>query len=163
MAGYDRFLERVRKIISGMVIVMLAVLVVIVLVAVFYRYVLSDSITWSAEVARYMCVWIGFLSASLIMNSRGHIGLEYFVNRLPDSTKRLVLFVSDLSILVFLVVVFYQGIKMTIFQLDQHSPSLQISMIWPYASVPVAACFMSLEMISLVINDFSGLKRSSRG
>ena len=160
MNSFSRILKGVRSITGVLVIILLVVLVVVVLAAVFYRYVLSDSITWSAEVARYACVWIGFLSASLIMNDRGHIGLEFFVNMLPRSLNRFAALLSDVAILAFLVIVIYQGIMLTVFQLDQFSPALQISMAWPYASVPVSACLMALEIVYLIITDISDLRRS---
>jgi TRAP-type transport system small permease protein len=160
MKSYGQLLKIVRKITGGLVIVMLAVLVVVVLAAVFYRYVLSDSITWSAEVARYVCVWIGFLAASLIMNDRGHIGLEFFVNKLPRSLNRFAILLSDVAILVFLIIVIYQGIMLAVFQMDQFSPTLQVPMTWPYASVPVSACLMALEILYLIFTDISDLRRS---
>ncbi len=160
MAGYGRFLAMVRRIISGVVVFMLALLVIIVLTAVFFRYVLNDSITWSSEVARYMCIWVGFLSASLIVANRGHLGLEFVVKKMPEPATRLIRLISDSAILAFLAVILYQGIKLAIFQLEQNSPSLEISMFWPYASVPVFACLMALEFIHLVCLDINDLKRS---
>ena len=160
MNSYGQILKVVRKITGGLVIVLLVVLVIVVLAAVFYRYVLSDSITWSAEVARYVCVWIGFLSASLIMYDRGHIGLEFFVKMLPRSLNRFAILLSDVAILAFLVIVMYQGVLLAVFQMDQFSPALQIPMTWPYASVPVSACLMTLEILYLIFTDISDLRRS---
>lgn len=163
MNSYGQMLKVVRKITGGLVIVLLAVLVVVVLAAVFYRYVLSDSLTWSAEVARYICVWIGFLSAALIVNDRGHIGLEFFVKKLPRSLHLFAILLSDAAILVFLIIVMYQGVLLAVFQMDQFSPTLQVPMTWPYASVPVSACLMALEFFYLIITDISDLRRSDSG
>ena len=142
------------------VVIMLAVLVVIVLAAVFFRYVLNDSLTWSAEVARYMCIWIGFLSASLIVANRGHIGLEFVVKKLPGPMIRIIRLVSDSAILVFLGVILYQGITLAVVQLEQNSPSLEISMFWPYLSVPVFALLMGLEFAHLVALDIGEIGRA---
>ena len=159
MDGFAGFLKVVRKLVGTLVTVMLAVLVVIVLAAVFYRYVLSDSITWSSEAARYLCVWIGFLSASLIMNERGHIGLDFIINMVSRPLRRSARLISDAAVLIFLLVVIQQGVRLAVFQMDQHSPAIQMSMVWPYASVPVSALLMALEALYLVLNDIIKLKR----
>ena len=160
MKTYEKIIDYLNKATGAVVIVMLAILVVIVLLAVFYRYVLNDSITWSAEVARYMCIWVGFLSASLVLNERGHIGLEFFIHKAPEAYQNIVRCICDAAVLVFLVIIVVLGVQLSIFQLSQHSPSLRISMIWPYASVPVAAFLMSLQAVLLIMKDLKGTKEA---
>lgn len=52
---------------------------VVAFVAVFYRFVLHDPITWSEEAARYMMVWVTFLGAGYAMGKGKHIGVTMFV------------------------------------------------------------------------------------
>ena len=122
--------------------VLLTILVLVVLVAVFFRYVLGDSLPWSEEVARYLCVWVGFVGASVALNRRVHIGVEYFVDRLPRICKRRVKLVAEFVILGLLLFITYFGIELVIFQIPQRSSALLISMAWPYASVPVGTSLM---------------------
>ena len=151
--NYRLFLNTLNQLVAVACMVMLCTLVVVVLAAIFYRYVLSDSLSWSAEVARYLCVWIGFLAASLVLFQRGHIGLEYFVNKLPPSARRSVKVVCDAVVLIFLIVITYLGIGLAIFQIPHQTPALQISMIWPYLSVPVGAILMALQCFYLLMED----------
>ena len=160
MKAYEKFIENINKVTAALVIALLAILVVIVLLAVFYRYVLNDSITWSAEVARYMCIWVGFLSASLVLYERGHIGLEFFIQKASVAHQHIVRCICDVAVLVFLIIVLILGIQLSIFQLSQYSPALMISMVWPYASVPVAAFLMSLQAVLLIMKDLKGTKEA---
>lgn len=153
MSKYRSFLNTLNRLVALTCIIMLSVLVFVVLAAIFYRYVLSNSLTWSAEVARYLCVWIGFLAASLALFDRGHIGLEFFVNKLPPSVRQNVKIGCDAAVLIFLIVIACLGIGLAIFQIPHQTPALQISMIWPYLSVPVGAILMGLQCFYLLMED----------
>jgi len=156
MEAYAGFLRVLNRITGLVVMIMLSLLVVIVILAVFFRYVLNDSLTWSAEVARYMCIWIGFLAASLTLRERGHIGLEFFVQRVAGERRRYVSLGCYLLVFFFLVAVAVLGFELALFQLDQRSSALEMSMFWPYLSVPVAAVLMALQTVALMAEDLKG-------
>ena len=140
--------------------VLLTVLVLVVLVAVFFRYVLGDSLPWSDEVARYLCVWVGFVGASVALNRRVHIGVEFFVDRLPAILKRRVKLVVEFVILGLLLFITYFGIELVLFQIPQRSSALLISMAWPYASVPVGTSLMIVQCLNLILEDWKKLRCS---
>ena len=140
--------------------VLLTVLVLVVLVAVFFRYVLGDSLPWSDEVARYLCVWVGFVGASVALNRRVHIGVEFFVDRLPAILKRRVKLVVEFVILGLLLFITYFGIELVVFQVPQRSSALLISMAWPYASVPVGTSLMIVQCLNLILEDWKKLRCS---
>jgi TRAP-type C4-dicarboxylate transport system permease small subunit len=133
---------------------MLSILVIVVLLAVFFRYVLGDSLPWSEEVGRYLSVWVGFLGASVALSKRIHIGVDYFIDRIPKRERRLLKLISEFTILALLSVISYYGIELIIFQIPQKSPALLISMFWPYLSVPVGTLLMIIQCITLIIEDW---------
>jgi TRAP-type C4-dicarboxylate transport system permease small subunit len=133
---------------------MLAILVIVVLMAVFFRYILGNSLPWSEEVGRYLSVWVGFLGASVALSKRIHIGVDYFIDRIPKTQRRLLKLVSEFTILILLGVISFYGIQLVIFQIPQKSPALLISMSWPYMSVPVGTLLMMIQCISLIIEDW---------
>lgn len=65
-----------------------AAMVGLVLVAVFFRYVLNDSLSWSDELVRYLFVWFSLMGSALVLREREHIRVEYFVERLPPRIRR---------------------------------------------------------------------------
>lgn len=65
-----------------------AVMVVIVLGAVFFRYVLNNSLSWSDELVRYLFVWFSLMGSALVLREREHIRVEYFVEKLPPRIRR---------------------------------------------------------------------------
>ena len=134
--------------------ILLTILVLVVLIAVFFRYVLDDSLSWSEEVARYLCVWVGFIGASVALNRRVHIGVEFFVDRLPAPLKRRVKLAVEFVILGLLLFITYFGIELVVFQIPQRSSALLISMAWPYASVPVGTALMIVQCFTLILEDW---------
>ncbi len=65
-----------------------AVMVAIVLGAVFFRYVLNDSLSWSDELVRYLFVWFSLVGSALVLREREHIRVEYFVEKFPPRLRR---------------------------------------------------------------------------
>jgi tripartite ATP-independent transporter DctM subunit len=61
-----------------------------VLVAVFFRYALNDSLVWSEEVARWFLMGTVFLGAALAYRRGVHIGLPYFPDRLSGPAASIV-------------------------------------------------------------------------
>ena len=82
--GTERKLTLADRLLVGLFAVILA----IILVAVFFRYVINHSLFWSDEVVRYLFVWFTLLGAALVLRDRRHIRVEYFVENLYIFYKR---------------------------------------------------------------------------
>ncbi|MBD5770856.1 TRAP transporter small permease [Marinomonas colpomeniae] len=68
-------------------------LVVIVFLQFFTRYVLNDSLGWTEEIARYLLILVGFIGSVTVVRKGGHIFLEFFYRFIPSQwTKALVIF-----------------------------------------------------------------------
>lgn len=76
-------------------------ILLVILVAVFCRYVVNHSLFWSDEVVRYAFVWFTLLGAALVLRDRRHIRVEYFVEHLPPGVRRAVELAGLLLILAF--------------------------------------------------------------
>ena len=156
--GFCRFTQGINQVVSWLVIALLAVLVGIVVVSVFYRYVLDASLTWSSEAARYLCIWAGFLAASVALRQRMHIGLTFFTDRMGEKAQRLLGIAAQLAILLFLIFVVYLGFQLAGRQMRQTSPALMLPMGIPYLAIPVSCLLMGLQSLSLLITDIFNLQ-----
>jgi C4-dicarboxylate transporter DctQ subunit len=94
-------------------VLLLAFYLTIILLQVFYRYVLNDSLFWSEEVVRYSLVWGVMLGAALVAYEKGHISIEVIGGFLPPAGKRVVAFVANSCTLAFLLVLAWAGIDFT--------------------------------------------------
>lgn len=71
------------KIIEVLAAALLVALAVVVVMAVFYRYVLNDSLAWYDEVASVMLAWITYFGAALAAQRRAHLGFSALLLALP--------------------------------------------------------------------------------
>jgi len=121
----------------------------IILLAVFFRYVVNHSLFWSDEVVRYLFVWFTLLGASLVLRDRRHIRVEYFVLHLPQGARRVVEALGLLLVLAFnafLVVAGFLWVRETEGAL---TPALGMPLNWVfYAALPLTAllsCFYAVR------------------
>lgn len=124
---------------------------IIAFAAVFFRFVLSDPLTWSEEAARYMMVWVTFLGAGYAMGKGRHIGVTLFVDKLPEGVRRRVTFAAEIIIMVFLAAVTVQGVNLMISLRSQTSPAMDFPMILPYMAIPVGSVYMFLHLLRMVL------------
>ncbi|MBC7190196.1 TRAP transporter small permease [Candidatus Aerophobetes bacterium] len=146
--------QKINKVVGVILILLSVPLVAVILYAVFMRYVLNMAPTWSEEVARYLMVWLGLLASSVALKQGQHIGLSSVVDRLFSSYRRYVYFLADLFMMFFFLVVFIEGVSMTIFVAPQRSPSAVIPMWIPYLSVPAGSLLMFIQALCLALEKF---------
>lgn len=132
-------------------VALFAVILVIILVAVFFRYVINHSLFWSDEVVRYLFVWFTLLGAALVLRDRRHIRVEFFVEHMPEGLRRGVEFLGLVLILafnVFLVVAGFFWVKETS---GTTTPALGLPLNWIYyAALPLTAilsCYFGVRRL----------------
>lgn len=149
--GLEALSKAYRTVLRPILAVLFAILTVIVLYAVFMRYVLNLAPTWSEEIARYIMVWMALLGMSIALRQGRHIGLSTLVEQIFGKYTRHVFFIADLFILAFLITVLISGVSMAQFVARQRAPSTNIRMWIPYLAVPVGAVLMILETLILIL------------
>jgi TRAP-type C4-dicarboxylate transport system permease small subunit len=134
----------------------MVVMIVVAFGQVVGRYFFNYAPAWCEEMARYLFIWVVFIGAPLGVSAREHMALRVLVDRLPDSRRVFCnLFVYAVAI-VFLVCLAWQGIAIMIRTLYQVSPTLEISMRWVYAAIPIGSCLMLWHLlISLLKTGFA--------
>jgi len=138
---------------AAVLITLVAVMTVVVFLQVVYRYVLTQPLHWSEELARYLFVWLSILGATLGLQKRGHFGLDFFYRMFPDKGRRFLQFLIYLLMGGVILVILVQGIKLVQITVLQESPAMGISMGWAYACLPVAAALMTIHLLVIFIKD----------
>ncbi len=78
---------RLRASLTAVSVALLAVYFVVVLLQVFFRYVLNESLFWAEELVRGLMLWGIMLSSALVAASRGHIRVEVLELMLPPTGR----------------------------------------------------------------------------
>jgi TRAP-type C4-dicarboxylate transport system permease small subunit len=137
--------DQVVRALSGLTILLFAGLVVDVLWGVISRYVPgivpSD---WTEELAVYLLAWVSLLGSALTYRDRGHLGVDYLVNKFDPASQRLAGIVVELCVIVFAVTVLCWGGYLLVSEAlasGQLTPVLQWKMGYVYSAVPVSGGF----------------------
>lgn len=149
------------KVAKLIIIFMMAVMSVVIIIQVYFRYVVESSFPWSEELARYLMAWVAFLGSSLGIETGAHVGVELFISLLPKRLHAIVKVITKLAILAFLAAAIKEGCSLCIGVASQRSPALMIPMVWPYLSVPVGCIFMFIQLLPSFLEDLSELVGTS--
>ncbi len=135
------------RLLEALVMVVMAVLVLDVLWQVFTRLVLRDPSTWTEELAIFMLVWVALLGSAVALGRGAHLGIDYFVGRLPQRMRLATEVFVFLSVAVFsFLVMIVGGIDLVAsnLELGQESPALRVRMGYVYLAVPISGFFLTL-------------------
>ena len=138
------------RLLEGLVMIVVAVLVVDVLWQVFTRFVIKKPSTWTEELAIFMLIWVSLLGAAVALGRGAHLGIDYFVGKLPErarmGTEVFVFFcVSLFSLLVMLV----GGIDLvrSTLEMGQESSALRVKVGYVYLAIPISGFFLTLYAV----------------
>jgi TRAP-type C4-dicarboxylate transport system permease small subunit len=163
-----KFLIVLKKVLDRsletLVMIVMAVLVLDVLWQVLTRLILKDPSTWTEELAVFMLMWVSLLGAAVALGRGAHLGIDYFVGKLPAKarlgTEIIVFFcVSTFSLLVMIL----GGIDLVAsnLELGQESPALRVRMGYVYLAVPISGFFLTLYGVIGLVERLQRLKRGS--
>jgi TRAP-type transport system small permease protein len=142
--------------INWLLAVLMAVMVVVIALQVWYRFILNNPLDWSEELGRYLFVWISFLGAAAGVRYQVHLGIDALEKIIGRDAFRYVLVLINIVIQIFLLFIIYWGFTLLTVVRVQTSPSMLIPMTYPYAAVPVGAIFMLINSLRIAHASLKG-------
>jgi TRAP-type C4-dicarboxylate transport system permease small subunit len=135
---------------AAVIVLLVTLLTAVAFAQVTTRYVLSDPLIWSEELARYLFVWVSMIGAALAIREGGHFGLDLLIRPMPKLKPILGPLVT-LVMVVFLVVLLKTGIDETRLASMQFAMTFGMRMQWAYLALPVGAGLMLFHIFIHVI------------
>ena len=120
------------------VIAISVLMIVVTLAQVIFRYVIAAPLPWSEELARYCFVWIVFLGGAIGLSRGIHLGVDLFVNLLPERFRVGVEILSNVLISCFAASVIFASYPVISMNMMQHSPALGVKMSLIYIAIPIS-------------------------
>lgn len=149
--------------------VAMGLMVLIIVMQVFFRYVLNNALPWPDEAARFLMLWMTGLIAPSAYRWGGFVSIDLVKDMLPAWLGQLVtLFLLFISLMV-LVVGLQMGLKHVSSGWLFNSSSLKlpleafglglvrVKLAWMYMSLPVGIVMMILVNIELTLKAIIGL------
>ncbi|SES06515.1 TRAP transporter small permease [Salipaludibacillus aurantiacus] len=132
-----------------LLVVFTSIMVFIIALQVFMRFVIGSSLAWSEELARFSFIWLVYIGISYGVKKQRHIKVDVVLIALKGKAKIILNMISNVIFLGFAVVIIYFGqeIALRILELGQRSPGLRIPMGLVYLATPVG---MGLTIIRLI-------------
>jgi len=146
----NRIYSFIKFIEENLVVILLGIMVSNVAIGVFYRYVLNNSLSWTEELARYMMIWFAYIGMAIAFRDESHVNVSVVVGLFPLYVRHITKIISYTLVLFFLITLFYQSLNIFKIIKIQTSPSLRISMVYPYLSVTFGSLLMAIEVINLI-------------
>jgi TRAP-type C4-dicarboxylate transport system permease small subunit len=132
----------------------LCTMVTLVIVNVFVRYVFSDfAIFWVEEVSTLCFVWLVFVGAAACYKHRMDIGIDVFVERLPDHIEKIVRTGVDVILLLINGYIFYMAIVFTKISYIKPTPVLGVSSAIFNSALIVGFGLITLHTIRFLVTD----------
>ncbi|WP_053362757.1 TRAP transporter small permease [Bacillus sp. FJAT-27251] len=136
------------------VISTIALLVIILLtgINVLMRFVFSNPIPWAEEVTIGMFIWLVFIGVSSAMKREGHIGVDYFVNKMPKPLRlisELVRVAAMYYVLIFVFVIL--GYQLTSQAVNKVTPVLAISYQFIDMAVPIGGLLTAIHFTRILL------------
>ncbi len=133
--------------------IMMFALSIILIVQVFFRYCLGQSLTWSEELARYLFVWLVYLGIPYGCQMMRHIKIDAGLMLFPKTCRKYVILIGEISFLVLAIVVTYYSWMFVIkqYKFGLVSPAMGIPLWVIYSAPLVGFVLASLRQIQVII------------
>lgn len=126
------------------------------LIGILFRYVMTNPLPWTEELARYTMIWMGLTAVSMGVKRETHLGLNLVVNLLPRPVQILLKIICRILTGIFLYILMVFGTKMALNGMNQIMPALQIPMVFVLAAVPLCGLFSLIQLVLITVMDLAG-------
>lgn len=151
------------RLVAALAATMMAAMIVITSVQVFYRYVLSSPIIWAEEICRYLLIWMCFLFAGAAFQRGEMAAIELLTSALPRRLRALVMVPAYVITTGFLGVLVYYGWSYAEENRVQAIPAVDfiwhslvgrdsgVSIFWVYLAVPVGCAILAVHFLASAV------------
>lgn len=164
MVFYDRILALLGRLnawilnlFKNVALVLTAIMTVIILVQVFFRYFLNNALPWPEEVARFMMVWMTFLVAPYAYRKGMNVNVEFVVDRLPKILRALISLFLHIAVGGMAILFFNEGLLMVERGASIRASTIEIKLVYIYFILPISFGMMlvvAFEKVLQCVGDF---------
>lgn len=146
-----RIARKINWIVERICALLVGLMVVIIWFEVVERYFLHLGFTWTEELSRYIMIWAALLAVSCGAFYREHIGLDVVGRFLPKKGVRILAISLDLISVGFFLFLAWYGIGMTKSGLGQYATIFGMTMVVPFAAVPISSALTAFQIFAAMI------------
>ena len=162
LENINTFILRIGRQLAWIAILLM---VIVIIIQVFFRYVLNNALPWPDEVARFLMLWMTGLIAPSEYRWGGFVSIDMLERFLPKILANLLIFIILLISLAVLFIGFEMGLKHINAGWIFSSSSIKIpfsliggkteamKLAWMYMSLPIGIFLLILVNIELILRN----------
>jgi TRAP-type C4-dicarboxylate transport system permease small subunit len=150
----EAFTRAVNRLFAALACILVVVIMALIVVAVFYRYVLNNPISWVLDITIFLLGFVFFLAVAPALESGSHIEVDLFDPLIPVAARKAQRVLGKILTLIFAVVFFWFVLAYyrVIVETDELSfTMLTVHLVYVYWIGPVGAFQFLLTAIVLLI------------
>ncbi|WP_113924873.1 TRAP transporter small permease [Cognataquiflexum aquatile] len=151
------FKLKLDKVVSGLLVMLMALMVFNVTWQVLSRYVVQNPSSFTDELSRYMLIWLGMLGAAYVAGQNQHIAIDLLPNRLIGKSKMKLMILINVIVLFFAFSVMVMGginLVYITFILGQKSATMQIPLAYIYTILPISGLLVIYYQVFQISNHY---------
>ncbi|WP_036180920.1 TRAP transporter small permease subunit [Marinomonas sp. MED121] len=153
----SRFNLMLHKVGRNIAWVLVALMISVILLQVFFRYVLNSALPWPEEAARALMIWMMAVVAGEAYRKGGFVAIDMLILALPTKLASVLKLALYLLAGLVLFKLFTLGIDFFERGFRSRAASIHISRAWIYLAMPVCFFTMLLSNIELVLREIGCL------
>lgn len=156
MPFFQKFIAGVKKytaiVVDWLSIALLAVIFILGVAQIFWRWILRNPIVWSEELIQLIYVWICYLGWIIAERRDTHIRITAVSNRLPVKVQKWLQAFNHILCILFSVLMVIYGYKLFKMGLKRTAVSMKwLNFGWVYAIGPICNFAIIFYEISVLI------------
>jgi TRAP-type C4-dicarboxylate transport system permease small subunit len=106
------------------------------------RYFFGVAWLWEPDFSRLLFIWIVFIGATVLYVGKGHLAVDYFLNRMSSQNRERTHFIIDLVTAIFLGTLVLKGIEVTKVRMRIPFDTWDLPTGYAYMAVPICGAIM---------------------
>jgi TRAP-type C4-dicarboxylate transport system permease small subunit len=109
---------------------------------IFLRYLLGVAWLWEPDFSRLLFIWIVFVGAAVLYTTKGHLVIDFFLDRMKQTMRDRMHFVIDLVTAIFLIVLVLRGMEIAKVRMRIPFDTWDLPTGYAYIAVPICSAIM---------------------
>lgn len=156
------FLSKVEKASEWLVGTCIFIIVVVLSLQVFCRYVLVRPLIWPEELAKFAFIWSVFFGAFVGIRKKMHVVIDIVPNMFSARFKVFNALFINMLIICILVTGAYYGLALYRFSLTSKLPAINIPLGYIYLPLAISFSLMILSHIDMSLDVWKAYRGSSK-
>ena len=147
-----------------MAITLVAIIALIVILSVIFRYAFNNSLAWAEDAAKFLMVWLAFIGAPLGFRHGAHVSIELVPPGLPVVVTRIIRVLVHSVVLALMATLAWYGWQFAWNGRTQVALTIgDVSMFWIFICMPVGSAIMALVSLELLLTSLLGFAEPTVG